>query len=292
MCPTRWGSTQHMISRVLRNKKAIRRVLGDDKDTSHLVPKWEDLDVLECIDKAIGPLKEFTDIMSASKYVTVSALKPILHRLSTTELARQDGDLPLVVEIKEEVLRRLKSRYLDPSMEILMNIASFLDPRYKTDFLAVETNNDENALTQLDKVKEEFLKNAVFLARPLQDQENDVLPVPVPKKAKLSLGALTSLKKPETMSPAASPRDRLSKEIETYVSLPVVDGDDDPLRWWKLNDHKLPMLGQLARRYLAIQATSSPSERLFSKAGQVSTPARAQLKPEKVDQLVFLAENL
>ena len=71
-----------------------------------------------------------------------------------------------------------------------------------------------------------------------------------------------------------------------------MDGDDDSLCWWKLNDHKLLMLGQLARRYLAIQATSSPSERLFSKAGQVSTPANAQLKPEKVDQLVFLAENL
>ena len=120
-----------------------------------------------------------------------------------------------------------------------------------TDFLAVETNNDENALTQLDKVTEELLKNAVFLATPVQDQENDVLPVPVPKKVKLSLGALTSLKKPETML--------------------------------GLND---------VRRYLAIPATSSPSERLFSKAGQVSTPARAQLKPEKVDQLVFLAENL
>ena len=104
------------------------------------------------------------------------------------------------------------------------------------------------------------------------------------------LGALTSLKKPETMSPAASPPDRLSKEIETYVFFPVVDGDDDPLCWWKLNDHKLPMLGQLARRYLVIQATSSP--KLFSKAGQVSTSANAQLKPQKVDQLVLLTENL
>ena len=33
-------------------------------------------------------------------------------------------------------------------------------------------------------------------------------------------------------------------------------------------------------------------KKLFSKAGQVSTPGRAQLKPEKVDQLVFLAKNL
>ena len=92
------------------------------------------------------------------------------------------------------------------------------------------------------------------------------------------------------MSPAASPPDRLSKEIETYVFFPVMDGDNDSLCWWKLNDHKLLMLDQLARRYLAIQATSSP--KLFSKAGQVSTSANAQLKPEKVDQLVFLTKNL
>ena len=40
----------------------------------------------------------------------------------------------------------------------------------------------------------------------------------------------------ETMSPAAFSRNRLSKEIETYVSFPVVDRDDDLLCWWKLND--------------------------------------------------------
>jgi hypothetical protein len=95
-----------MISRVLRNKKAIRRVLGDDKDTSHLVPKWEDLEVLECIDAALGPLKEFSDIMSTSQYVTISALKPILHRLSTTELAPQTDDLPLTCEIQGECLAK------------------------------------------------------------------------------------------------------------------------------------------------------------------------------------------
>ena len=54
---------------------------------------------------------------------------------------------------------------------------------------------------------------------------------------------------------------------------------------------KLPLLSQLARKYLAIQASSLPLERLFSKGGQVSTTARAQPKPEKVDKLVFLAEN-
>ena len=129
MCPTRWGSTQHMISRVLRNKKAIRRVLGNDKDTSHLVPKWQDLKVLESVYKALGPIREFTDIMSVSNYVTISALKPILHRLSTTELASQGDDLPLTAAIKNDVLTGLQERYSDGPLKALMNATSFLDAR-------------------------------------------------------------------------------------------------------------------------------------------------------------------
>ena len=123
----------------------------------------------------------------------------------------------------------------------------------------------------------------------------DSTPAPEPsaKKIKLSLGALTSLKKPkERPSAARSPRDRLSAEIEQNLKYSVIDGDEDPLKWWKRNEPDFPLLSQLAKRYLAIQASSSPSERLFSKAGLVITPARAQLKPEKVDMLVFLAENL
>jgi hypothetical protein len=98
-------ATQHIISRVMRNKKAIWRVLGNNKDTS--------------VVKALGPLKEFTDIMSASNYVTTSALKPILHCLSTTELSPQDDDLPLTVKIKNKVLTRLQARFVDGALKAL-----------------------------------------------------------------------------------------------------------------------------------------------------------------------------
>ena len=99
-----------MISRVLRNKKAIRRILGNDKKTSHLVPSWQDLEILECLNATPAPLNEFTDILSGSKYVTISAVKPILHRLSVVELACKEDDLPLTCELKEEILQRLKAR--------------------------------------------------------------------------------------------------------------------------------------------------------------------------------------
>ncbi|KAK7877113.1 hypothetical protein WMY93_032193 [Mugilogobius chulae] len=45
--PTRWGSRQQMIARILEQEKAIGQILGADKKTRHLVPTWQDIDVLE-----------------------------------------------------------------------------------------------------------------------------------------------------------------------------------------------------------------------------------------------------
>lgn len=59
--PTRWGSRQKMIQRVLEQEKAITQVLAADKKSRHLVPTWQDIDVLESVNKALSPLQEFTD---------------------------------------------------------------------------------------------------------------------------------------------------------------------------------------------------------------------------------------
>ncbi len=44
----------------------------------------------------------------------------------------------------------------------------------------------------------------------------------------------------------------------TYIRYPVIDGDENPLKWWQCNEQELLPLSQLAKRYLAIQASSSP----------------------------------
>ena len=89
-----------------------------------------------------------------------------------------------------------------------------------------------------------------------------------------------------------TPRSRLKKEIDEYKRIPTIDGDNDPLLWWKYLSKKFQLLSQLARNYLAISASSLPSERLFSKAGQIISSQRAQLKPEQANMLIFLGENL
>ncbi len=53
-----------------------------------------------------------------------------------------------------------------------------------------------------------------------------------------------------------------------------------------------PYLSQVARRYLAMTATSALVERLFSVTGQVVTPKRNSLHPSSVTLLVFLHEAI
>ena len=48
-------------------EKEIHKVLGDDPEAAHLIPTWQDIDVLESIQAALGPITDFTDMLSGEK---------------------------------------------------------------------------------------------------------------------------------------------------------------------------------------------------------------------------------
>lgn len=94
------------------------------------------------------------------------------------------------------------------------------------------------------------------------------------------------------VEPAKPVIDRANEEILAYKSEPVVPLSDNPLLWWKERELRYPLLANVAKYYLCIPATSVPSERVFSKAGQVVNDRRASIKPKHVDYLVFLNKNM
>ena len=70
-------------------------------------------------------------------------------------------------------------------------------------------------------------------------------------------------------------------------------GYSDPLEWCKKNDDiKYELVAHLARLYLAIPATSAPSERIWSRAARILTLKRACLKEELVARMMFVRENI
>ena len=86
--------------------------------------------------------------------------------------------------------------------------------------------------------------------------------------------------------------EKVVQEMSVYLSMDQVDPSVDVLTWWQIHATKLPMIANIAKQILCVPATSTPSERAFSKAGNLVTERRAQLKPNKVDMVLFLNKNM
>lgn len=280
-----------MIARVLEQRKAITQVLSEDKKFRHFVPSWADLDILEAVSKALSPLMEFTDALSGEEYVTISFVKPVLHILNSRVLAEEEDDVELTKTIKTSILRYLKEKYSDPITEELLDTASFVDPRFKATYISAH-----NVPTIQEKVKTEMEKMSeaeVCRESQITETAEPTTSSAVGKKQKRSLG---SFFKGSEAIPSATPtlslQQSLEAEMSSYLVSPMLDSEANPLDWWRKHHVHFPTLSKVAKKYLCIPATISPSERVFSSGGNIVACLRSCLKPEKVNMLVFLSKNL
>ncbi|XP_073727057.1 E3 SUMO-protein ligase ZBED1-like [Misgurnus anguillicaudatus] len=239
---TRWGSRQKMIERFLEQERAIVRVLGADMKTRHLVPMWQDLEVLDATNKAVKPLQDFVDALSGESY-----------------------------------------KYSDPENDELLDMASLMDPRFRTNYITPDKLDiiKKRAVTELSALCSEEEGPAVQMC---QEEQS-----PPPKKK--TLAAFFKKAAPASLS-HQTVKEKVEAELTTYLLGPEVDPDTDQLEWWKQHQPNFTRLSRLARKYLAIPATSAPSERVFSVGGGIVTCNRACLKPAVVDRLIFLAKNV
>ena len=60
------------------------------------------------------------------------------------------------------------------------------------------------------------------------------------------------------------------------------------LTWWKCHETSFPMISKLARKYLAIPASTAPSERVFSTAKNILQKKRWRLLSNRLSKCIFL----
>jgi len=79
-------------------------------------------------------------------------------------------------------------------------------------------------------------------------------------------------------------------EVDFYLKVGKADTEDpaDLLPWWKAKACMFPRLAKLAKRVLAIPATSASSERTFSRAGLAVTEKRTNLDADSVTDLLVI----
>lgn len=81
---------------------------------------------------------------------------------------------------------------------------------------------------------------------------------------------------------------RVAAEIKAYKSERQIAATADPLKQWRLKSRDYPLLSLVARKWLAVPASSAASERVFSSAGLTVSKKRTLLGSERVSTLVFL----
>ena len=58
--------------------------------------------------------------------------------------------------------------------------------------------------------------------------------------------------------------------------------DEDLFAWWRNRRDEYPQMSKLARKYLAVQGTLTPAERVISKLGAVLTKRRQSFAAESL----------
>ena len=91
--------------------------------------------IIDAINDALSPLAEFTDGMSCEQYVTISAVLPIVNLLNTSVLKETTSDKALTNELRSVIITDLTRRNQEDDVLHLLEIACFLDSRFKDKFI-------------------------------------------------------------------------------------------------------------------------------------------------------------
>ena len=165
-------------------------------------------------------------------------------------------------------------------------MANFLDPRY----MGLHLMEDETVYIETKHKTEEMVCNLLVNEAALNtstDSTSSDSHKPSPSATELLLK-----RSKKSAQDSASPGE---SEVNVFLGMPKIPPNsrgDKILEWWKVNSGSLPGLSKLAKKYLAVPASSATSERLFSVSGNVVSKIRTSLDTENVSSLVYLHNNL
>lgn len=289
-----WGSTLAMLQRLKEQQLAIAGVLLEDTNNHHLMLEAAEWAAVEGLVELLRPFRQVAEVLAASRFPTISMVKPLLHMLLSSTLAAKDTDAKEVGTAKELIAKALAGTYREaPELDMFLNVATFLDPRYKRlPFLsAFERQQVENRVLEEAKRLLDGLRDASPPeGRSSPEEPAAKRPAPAPG------GAINDMLA-EIFCPAGGADDQeewqaqVLEELSNFKSQKVLALHEDPLRWWSDRLALFPLLPAVLRKYWSVAATRVAPGRLFSSSANVVSAKRSRLAPAQVDQQIFLYEN-
>lgn len=199
-------------------------------------------------------------------------------QIRNIKLSKSPDIAPIINRVRKAIYNALFYYWNDPAMAMLL--ATILDPRCKKTY-GWPNELREKVKTEL-KIQYNELKPTIIQSN-TQSQENPTITRPSIDCFQMNV-----------FGPQETEDDEEDTEFDTYfnnIRTPQTSCDTNPFQWWRDNKKIFPVLFELARKYLCIPATSVPSERLFSDAGNQICEERNRLKASTVTELLFLKRN-
>jgi hypothetical protein len=327
---TRWWSTYSMIDRLLWLRVPISILIARDQCPGLSGDDWKYLkeiaDVLKPFMKAQKMLEGEKYVTSSWVLGTIQTLRAGLESAKTAFPSNKYEQV--AHNLAKVLLKDLNCRWGESStydgivhrgrmnrqvgVHPVLVIASFLDPRFKSlqhlkvcervrvlddiysEMIAVATESkyggvdmtgegdfsDDDDDEDHDDDDEDSCDGGVLQ----MDQDQDQQRLVVHEQVRRELDGYKNL--PDL--PAVHKRKNGRAKRKNGRPKPT-----DPLQWWTKRQDQFPILAKLATRvYLAVPATSAPSERVFSKANHIISKTRCRLDPAKAGRMIWLSSML
>jgi zinc finger BED domain-containing protein 1 (E3 SUMO-protein ligase ZBED1) len=327
---TRWWSTLDMLERMIKLKPFIvmLRAQGDLKDIAKM--EDADWDNINEIAQVLRPFREAMNTMEGSKYVTASSVAATVKFIrKTLKAAAGDPHDTARKRIAKVLLDDFELRWFGNNNSLfdgtvrrgaknrqigihpILLIATFLDPRFK-DLGSVPDEADKERIRKhvLNLMVEIETKNRA--AAPTMEEAINTALEEESDDDESGGGMLAMMEDDEQaasqetttqITPGQlSIEDFCKAELSLYMGAPKMDltykdnktnkkAYNDPLLWWKTHESKFLMLRILAKKFLAVQATSAPSERIFSQASLLISAKRTQMSPRIAGKALYVKQN-
>ncbi|MBW0556115.1 hypothetical protein O181_095830 [Austropuccinia psidii MF-1] len=277
---TCWNSTYNMLERALSLKYTYNQYCTfKNMQAYQLSPlEWEKMKLMV---QFLQPLYQATTIICGSKYPTINQALPlyILLMKRINQACLKYNVAP--IEPEASSMTNKLTKYLTLLLKKIPVIcASILDPWLKMKFFITHNSTLEDFGTSAKELESIFEREACYHLT--SSNESSQLPQPSHEQGSALIDEIYPMAHPEANT--------VENEIQQYFAEPPEVKTTDVLLFWKSQASMFPTLKKMACKYLAIPATSAPSEQLFSCGHKILTYQFASLSSMHVEQLSCLRD--
>jgi hypothetical protein len=264
-----------MLESVLAQWDDIEQILLARDEGHHL--RDIDRSELESLLAVLLPFQEAILKMESTKYPTLPAVALIFQNLLTA-LAPDVRDFQSIGFLKGKLLDVLKRKLIIDQAYL---VATILHPSFRAlelQFLTYLQKRDAYAaMRQMlkDHGSSSAANDEVIESGRLEEAE----------QRRVAVDSFLDEYCPNNSVAVKCELDKYLSDSANHVSFTEI------LNWWKTAASSYPNLSNLARKFLAIPATSGASESVFRYAGLTVTELRNSLAPKIVWDLLFIRHN-